>query len=61
MIISTTPSCQLLPLTKNISVAASEPSQAKPPSSRAGLGDRSAMAPTKMSTIAEMMVAAVAV
>ena len=60
-IMSPTPSCQLLPTRKNMKQAASEPAHAKAPSSLAGRGERSAMAPTKMRTIAERMVAAVTV
>ncbi len=46
---------------KNIRQAASEPAHAKPAKSRVGLGLRSAMAPTKMSTIAETIVVSVTV
>lgn len=58
---STTPSCQLLPVMRNISDAAAAPVQANAPKRRVGAGERSAMAPTKMRKIAEMIVEKVAV
>ena len=44
-----------------MSDAAAAPTQAKPPSSRAGRGVRSAMAPTKTSRTAQMIVESVTV
>ncbi len=61
MMNSTTPSCQFVPVTRNIKLAAIAPTQAKPPKSLVGWLDRSAMAPTKMRKIAEMIVETVAV
>ena len=58
---STTPSCQSVPMTKNISAAATAPSQAKPASIRVGRGLRSAMPPTTISTSADTMVDTVVV
>jgi hypothetical protein len=54
-----TPSIQLSPLTRNIAVAAAAPVQANMANSRTGLGERSAMAPMKIRTIAETMVESV--
>jgi hypothetical protein len=61
MIIIVAPNRQLLPTRKNRPAAAAEPTQANRPRSRAGRCDRSAMAPTMMSSSADMMVAAVTV
>ena len=58
---SSDPSCQFVPAMKNMRHAASEPAQAKPAKSRVGFGLRSAMAPMKMSTIAETIVVKVTV
>ena len=53
---SSTPSCQLVPATRNIADAAAAPAHAKPARSRVGRGDRSAIEPMTMSTIAETIV-----
>ena len=53
---SSTPSCQLVPVTRNIAEAAAAPAQAKPAKSRVGRVARSAIAPTKTSTSADTMV-----
>ena len=58
---SRTPSCQLVPATKNIAAAAAAPSQANPASIRVGRRLRSAMPPTTMRTRTETIVEIVAV
>ncbi len=58
---STTASCQLVPLTKNIRQAVAAPTQAKPANKVVGRRLRSAMPPTTMRTRAEMIVETVAV
>jgi hypothetical protein len=54
---SATPSCQFVPVTKNMAAAASEPTQANPPRIDFWRGERSATAPTTGSRKAEMIVA----
>src|SRR6476660_2931188 len=61
MMTRTTPSCQLVPETKNMSEPATAPAQANPANRRVGCSLRSAMAPTKMRKIAEMIVEMVTV
>ncbi len=61
MIIIAAPNRQLLPTRKNSPMAAAEPTQANRPISRAGRWDRSAIAPTMMSSSADMIVARVTV
>ena len=56
MISSSTPSAQLVPVTRNIAEAASDPTQAKPAKSLVGWVVRSAIAPTKMRKMAETIV-----
>ena len=56
---STTPSCQSLPVTKNISAAATLPAHAKPAMIDFLRADRSAAAPTMGSSSADAMVAIV--
>ena len=58
---SAAPSCQSVPATKNMRLAARAPAHANPPSRRVGRGLRSAMAPMKIRTIAERIVVKVTV
>ncbi len=62
MMRSTTPSCQLVPATKNIAAAATAPSQAKPASIRVGrAGSGRRCPPTTMRTRTDTSVEMVAV
>ena len=54
-----TPSCHISPCRKNISVPAAAPTQANRPISHCGRGERSAIAPTKISRNAEISVVTV--
>lgn len=58
---SPTPSCQFVPVTKNMRLAARAPTHAKPPSRAVGWALRSAIPPTKMRKTADTIVVAVTV
>ncbi len=58
---SPAPRSQRVPVTKKSRPAATAPTPANPPNSRAGRGERSVIAPTKIRKIAETIVAKVIV